>query len=150
MTDEIAQAASYLDTALKTYSCARHVKDKLLAVQLLVITMVMSTDLLLVRLASRLPVEFHSLPDADLPDMPSHLSSYMSRVHDLRALEETDPSIRLTEGQSLADLLEGVLIALQEFYGGISFGSLLQLNFKAHLNDAHSFVSVVQAHLSKE
>ncbi|MFX0114246.1 MAG: hypothetical protein ACFFB3_06840 [Candidatus Hodarchaeota archaeon] len=150
MTDEIAQGASYLDTALRTYSCARHVRDKLLAVQLLVITMIMATDALLVRLASQMPVEFHALPDTNLPDVPSHLSSYMSRVQDLRVLEEQYPSIRLTTDQTLADLLEGVLTALQKFYKGGSFGPLLQLNFKALLNDAFQFVSVVRMHLEED
>ncbi|MFW9914730.1 MAG: hypothetical protein ACFFGZ_03880 [Candidatus Thorarchaeota archaeon] len=150
MTDAIAQSTSYLDTALKTYSCARHVRDKLLAVQLLVITMIMSTDALLVRLASRMPVEFHNLPDEDLPDVPSHLSSYMSRVEDLRVLEEQHATIRLNEERTLAGLLEGVLVALQKFYTGGSFSSLLQLNFKALLNDAHQFVAVVRTHLAEE
>lgn len=147
MTDEITLGTSYLDTALRTYSSARHVRDKLLAVQLLVVTMIMATDTLLVRLASRMSVEFHSLPDTDFPDVPGHLSSYLSRVQDLRVLEEQYPSIRLTEDQSLADLLEGALIVLQKFYKGKSFGGLLQLNFKALLNDARQFVSVVRTHL---
>ncbi|MHA1994757.1 MAG: hypothetical protein ACW97Z_09465 [Candidatus Hodarchaeales archaeon] len=128
-------AHGYLNSAIRVYVNATTTLDKLFAVKLVVLSMIIAVDALMetVGTSSNTPFQSH-LEDSNffLP-----MAAYEQRVTELQMLEENYSQIK---DLSLTIRLQKSIDTLKFVYGKYGFRSLLSLNIKEFINNALFFI----------
>ncbi len=128
-------AHGYLNSAIRVYVNATTTLDKLFAVKLVVLSMIIAVDALMetVGTSSNTPFQSH-LEDSNffLP-----MAAYEQRVTELQMLEENNSQIK---DLSLTIRLQKSIDTLKFVYGKYGFRSLLSLNIKEFINNALFFI----------
>ncbi|MHA2296560.1 MAG: hypothetical protein ACXAEU_20905 [Candidatus Hodarchaeales archaeon] len=149
MIELFQQALSYLHESLRTYVTAKHIIDKLLATQLVVISMVMSSDALILKYYSDLP-EKKKKPQLSTESLDTvHIDAYRERVSDLKTIETNHFVNKVlhdysNEEKELHVALDQALDILEAVDMQKNLSALLSLNFKEFLNIATWFVLVIR------
>ncbi|MFW9996469.1 MAG: hypothetical protein ACFFD4_30780 [Candidatus Odinarchaeota archaeon] len=144
MIELFQNALEYLQESLRTYVLAKHIIDKLLATQLVVVSMIMSSDALILRYYDDLP-EKKTKPGLSTEGLETvHIDAYRERVRDLQLIgakyflgKERDYS---NEERELHIVLDQALNILEAVDLQKNLSALLSLNFKEFLNTATWFV----------
>ncbi|MHA1443945.1 MAG: hypothetical protein ACTSR4_04270 [Candidatus Hodarchaeales archaeon] len=137
-------AHQYLNSSIRTYVNATSTLDKLFAVKLIVLSMVIAADVLIEKMGSSSDTSFHGhLEDSDffLP-----MAAYEKRITDLQIIETghlnlVDPELSLRMHKSIE--------TLKFVYGKYGFRTLLSLNLKEFINDALFFILDIQEIVEK-
>ncbi|MHA1451123.1 MAG: hypothetical protein ACTSP4_17115 [Candidatus Hodarchaeales archaeon] len=141
MLDLFNDALSYLQESLRTYVTARHITDKLLATQLVVISLIMSSDALILNYYDKLPKKknYQPLTSSDMDTI--HIENYRERVVDLELIT----SKHLTNDRTILPLiLDHALDILEAVDMQRNLSALLSLNFKEFLNSATLFILAIK------
>ncbi len=132
-------AHQYLNSSIRTYVNATSTLDKLFAVKLIVLSMILAADALIEKKGSSTDTPFHGhLEDSDffLP-----MAAYEKRVTELQIIE--------TDALNLGDLelslrMHKSIETLKCVYGKYGFSTLLSLNLKECINNALFFILDIQ------
>jgi hypothetical protein len=128
-------AHGYLNSSIRVYVNATSTLDKLFAIKLVVLSMIIAADALMETVGTSKNISFQShLEDSNffLP-----MAAYEQRVAELQKLEESNTQI---EDLSLAIRLQKSIDTLKFVYGKHGFRSLLSLNIKEFINNALFFI----------
>lgn len=139
-------AFSYLKMALRTYVSATHVLEKLLASRLIVISMVMSVDGLSAKHEDLVGRILKALEN-DWEKSDPQKASYDSRVVALQIVEDNFP--HQFTGHLLSKALSRAIDSLLLCYDERGISNLLDLDFKAFLNEAQYFVLKIRSLIVK-
>jgi len=132
-------AHQYLNSSIRTYVNATSTMDKLFAIKLIVLSMVIAADVLIEKKGSSTDTPFHGhLEDSDffLP-----MAAYEKRIKELQIME--------TDSVIIADLelslrMHKSIETLKFVYGKFGFRLLLSLNLKEFINNALFFILDIQ------
>jgi hypothetical protein len=113
--------------------------DKLFAIKLVVLSMILAADSLIEKMGSSKDTSFRShLEDSNffLP-----MAAYEQRIKEIQVLEEKSAEIQKL---SLAIKLHNAIDTLKFVYGKHGFRSLLALNIKDFMNEALFFILEIE------
>ena len=139
-TEVFDEAFDYLLTSTRTYVTAIHLRDKFLAIQLILISEVMSIDSLLSKFRFDIGSK-NSLEQKNLKMLP--LQTYYERISDLEELEKNKPAIFSNINPPLSVNLKKTIDYVNNLYDS-DYKQLLTINFKELLNEAQFFIFKVK------
>ncbi len=128
-------AHGYLNSSIRVYVNATTTLDKLFAIKLVVLSMIIAVDALMEKIGTDSNTSFQShLEDSNffLP-----MAAYEQRVSELHSLENSNSKIKEL---SLTIRLQKSIDTLKFVYGKHGFKSLLSLNIKEFINSALFFI----------
>jgi hypothetical protein len=128
-------AHSYLNSSIRVYVNATSTLDKLFAIKLVVLSMIIAVDALVEKIGVSGNITFQGhLEDSNffLP-----MAAYEQRIVELHSLEESNSEIK---DLSLTIRLQNAIDTLKFVYGKHGFRSLLSLNIKKFINNALFFI----------
>jgi len=137
-------AHQYLNSAIRTYVNATSTLDKLFAVKLIVLSMVIAADVIIDKMGSCTDTPFHGhLEDSDffLP-----MAAYEKRITELQIIETDTLKIGDLE---LSLRMHKSIETLKFVYGKYGFRTLLSLNLKEFINNALFFILDIQEIVEK-
>ncbi len=132
-------AHGYLNSSIRVYVNATSTLDKLFAIKLVVLSMIIAVDALVEKIGTSGNITFQShLEDSNffLP-----MAAYEQRVVELQSLEESNSQVKEL---SLSVRLQNSIDTLKFVYGKHGFRSLLSLNIKEFINNALFFILEVK------
>lgn len=139
-TEVFDEAFDYLLTSTRTYVTAIHLRDKFLAIQLILISEVMSIDSLLSKFRFDIGTK-DNLEQTNLTMLPIH--TYYDRIRDLEELERNKPVVFSNINPPLSVILTKTIDYVNDLYGS-DYKQLLTINFKELLNEAQFFIFKVK------
>lgn len=128
-------AHGYLNSSIRVYVNATTTLDKLFAVKLVVLSMIIAVDALMEVVGAKSNTSFQSHFEDSNFFLP--LAAYEQRITELQLLEEQNSQIK---DLSLAIRLQQSIHTLKFVYGKHGFRSLLSLNIKDFINNAMFFI----------
>lgn len=144
-TDVFKEAFDYLQTSTRTYVTAIHLRDKFLAIQLILISEVMSIDSLLNKFKFDIGTK-DSLEQKSMNMLP--IQTYYDRIRDLKQLEKNKTAIFSKFNPPLSENLKKTVDYVNNLYDS-DYKQLLNINFKELLNEAQFFIFKVKRLLEK-
>ena len=138
-------AHQYLNSSIRTYVNATSTLDKLFAIKLIVLSMVLAADTLIEKLGSGTDTPFHGhLEDSDffLP-----MAAYEKRITEL---QEIETKILNLDDHELSSRMHKSIETLKFVYGKYGFRTLLSLNLKEFINGALFFILDIQEIIEKK
>ena len=138
-------AHQYLNSSIRTYVNATSTLDKLFAIKLIVLSMVLAADILIEKMGSGTDTPFHGhLEDSDffLP-----MAAYEKRITEL---QEIETKILNLDDHELSSRMHKSIETLKFVYGKYGFRTLLSLNLKEFINGALFFILDIQEIIEKK
>jgi len=130
---------TYLNSSIRTYVNAASTLDKLFAVKLVVLSMIVASDVLIVKLVKTSDTPFQSSLEESSLFLP--MAAYEQRLTELCLLEEKN----LIPSQfELSRRLRKALDTLRVIHGQYSLRSLLAINIKEFINESQFFILDIQ------
>ncbi|MFX1537165.1 MAG: hypothetical protein ACFFDI_23390 [Promethearchaeota archaeon] len=135
---------TYLNSSIRTYVNATSTLDKLFAVKLIVLSMIVAADTLIEKLGRLSDTSFQSYLEESSLFLP--IAAYEQRITDLSLLEEKGLISPVFE---LSRRLRKALDTLKVIHGQYSLRSLLAINIKEFINDSQFFILDIQRHIEE-
>ena len=132
-------AHQYLNSSIRTYVNATSTLDKLFAIKLVVLSMVLAADALIENFGSSTDTSFHGhLEDSDffLP-----MAAYEKRITELQIIESKTLNLG---NHKLSSRMHNSIETLKFVYGKYGFRTLLAINIKEFINNALFFILEIQ------
>ncbi len=135
---------TYLNSSIRTYVNAKSTLDKLFAVKMIVLSMVVAADTLIEKLGRLTDTPFQSYMEESSLFLP--MAAYEQRITDLCLLEESE----LIPSQfEFSRRLRTALDTLKVIHGQYSLRSLLAINIKKFINESQFFIIDIQSFVEK-
>jgi hypothetical protein len=128
-------AHGYLNSAIRVYVNATTTLDKLFAIKLVVLSMIIAVDALMEKLGTNSDISFHGTLEDSNFFLP--MAAYEQRVAELLSSSECNSQI---QELSLTIRLQKSINTLKFVYGKHGFRSLLSVNLKEFINNALFFI----------
>ncbi|MFW9904691.1 MAG: hypothetical protein ACFFFH_10185 [Candidatus Thorarchaeota archaeon] len=145
MVSVIDDSYSYLNSSIRTYVNATSTLDKLFAVKLIVLSMIVAADALIEKLGELSDTPFQSYIEESSLFLP--MAAYEQRITDISLLEDRD---RIPRGFEFSRRLRIALDTLKIIHGQYSLRSLLAINIKKIINDSQFFILDIHSLLEKK
>ncbi len=133
-------AHGYLNSSIRTYVNATKTLDKLFAIKLIVLSMIVAVDKLIETVGRAEDTPFKSHLEDSSFFLP--IAAYEQRMTDLSNLE--NKNLFPSELELSRRLLKAIEI-LKIVYGGNSLRSLLSVNIKEFINESQFFIIDIQS-----
>ncbi|UCG02198.1 MAG: hypothetical protein JSW11_21730 [Candidatus Heimdallarchaeota archaeon] len=136
---------TYLNSSIRTYVNAKSTLDKLFAIKLIVLSMIVAADALIEKLGRLSDTSFQSHMEESSLFLP--MAAYEQRITDIYSLEERG----LIPSQfEFSRRLRTALDTLKIIHGQYSLRSLLAINIKEFINESQFFIIDIQTLLEKK
>ena len=133
-------AFDFLLTSTRTYVTAMHIRDKFLAIQLILVSEVMSVDALLDKFnVDKITLNAETVNKLSM----ARILTYKERIKELKSLEKRKKELFSDIQPALSSRLEETVEYVRRLYES-DFRVLLDINYKVLLNDAQGFVFSVK------
>ena len=129
----------YLNNSIRTYVNATSTLDKLFAVKLVVLSMIVAADTLIEKQDKISDTPFQSHLEESSFFLP--MAAYEQRVSELYTLEEKD---LIPANLEFSRRLRKALDTLRVIHGQYSLRSLLAVNIKEFINESQFFILDIQ------
>ena len=139
MTTVFEEAYSYLNSSIRTYVNATSTIDKLFAIKLVVLCMIVATDALMENFEKTSATPFHGYLEDSSFFLP--IAAYEQRMTDLSSLEDIGA---IPTTYQFARRLRKALDTLKVAYGAYGLRSLLAINIKEFINESQFFVMDIE------
>jgi len=134
------EAKGYLSSSIRAYVNATSTLDKLFAIKLVVLSMIVAADILAEKIGDLIDdAPFHGQFEDSSFFLP--MAAYEQRIDDLQFLEETKVIPKKFE---LSRRLRKALDTLKIAYGEYGFRNLLAIDIKQFINDSQFFIIDLQ------
>jgi len=134
------EAKGYLNSSIRAYVNATSTLDKLFALKLVVLSMIVATDILAEKIGDLIAdAPFHGQFEDSSFFLP--MAAYEQRIDDLQFLEETTVIPKKFE---LSRRLRTALDTLKIAYGEYGFRNLLAIDMKQFINNSQFFIIDIQ------
>ena len=134
------EAKGYLNSSIRVYVNATSTLDKLFAIKLVVLSMIVAADILAEKIGDLIDdAPFHGQFEDSSFFLP--MAAYEQRIDDLQFLEETKVIPKKFE---LSRRLRKALDTLKIAYGEYGFRNLLAIDIKQFINDSQFFIIDLQ------
>jgi len=134
------EAKGYLNSSIRAYVNATSTLDKLFAIKLVVLSMIVAADILAEKIGDLIDdAPFHGQFEDSSFFLP--MAAYEQRIDDLQFLEETKVIPKKFE---LSRRLRKALDTLKIAYGEYGFRNLLAIDIKQFINDSQFFIIDLQ------
>ncbi|MFX0016692.1 MAG: hypothetical protein ACFFB2_18590 [Promethearchaeota archaeon] len=130
----------YLNSSIRTYVNAKSTLDKLFALKLIVLSMIVATDKLIEKLGKVNDTPFYSHLEESSLFLP--MAAYEQRVIELSLLEENN---LIPSQYEFSRRLRRALDTLKVIHGQYSLRTLLATNVKEFINETQFFILDVQS-----
>jgi len=140
------EAKGYLNSSIRAYVNATSTLDKLFALKLVVLSMIVATDILAEKIGDLIAdAPFHGQFEDSSFFLP--MAAYEQRIDDLQFLEETTVIPKKFE---LSRRLRTALDTLKIAYGEYGFRNLLAIDMKQFINNSQFFIIDIQEIIEKK
>ena len=140
------EAIGYLNSSIRVYVNATSTLDKLSALKLVVLSMIVATDILAEKIGDLIAdAPFHGQFEDSSFFLP--MAAYEQRIDDLQFLEETKVISKKFE---LSRRLRTALDTLKIAYGEYGFRNLLAIDIKQFINNSQFFIIDIQEIIEKK
>ena len=140
------EAKGYLNSSIRVYVNATSTLDKLFALKLVVLSMIVATDILAEKIGDLIAdAPFHGQFEDSSFFLP--MAAYEQRIDDLQFLEETKVISKKFE---LSRRLRTALDTLKIAYGEYGFRNLLAIDIKQFINNSQFFIIDIQEIIEKK
>lgn len=140
------EAKGYLNSSIRVYVNATSTLDKLFALKLVVLSMIVATDILAEKIGDLIAdAPFHGQFEDSSFFLP--MAAYEQRIDDLQFLEETTVIPKKFE---LSRRLRTALDTLKIAYGEYGFRNLLAIDIKQFINNSQFFIIDIQEIIEKK
>lgn len=136
---------SYLNSSIRTYVNAKTTLDKLFAIKLVVLSMIVIVDKLIEKTGKTLDTSFHGHFEESNLFLP--MAAYDQRCNELTSLEEKEV---IPSKLEFSRRLRKALDVMKVIHGEYSLRSLLAVNIKEFINDALFFILDIQMVLEEK
>lgn len=130
---------TYLNSSIRTYVNAASTLDKLFAVKLVVLSMIVAADVLIGKLGKTNDTPFQSHLEESSLFLP--MAAYEQRLTELCLLEEKNI---IPSQLEFSRRLRKALDTLRVIHGPYSLRSLLAINIKEFINESQFFILDIQ------
>ena len=140
------EAKGYLNSSIRAYVNATSTLDKLFALKLVVLSLIVATDILAEKIGDLIAdAPFHGQFEDSSFFLP--MAAYEQRIDDLQFLEETKVIPKKFE---LSRRLRTALDTLKIAYGEYGFRNLLAIDMKQFINNSQFFIIDIQEIIEKK
>ena len=139
LTTAFEEAYSYLNSSIRTYVNATSTLDKLFAIKLVVLCMIVATDALMENFEETTNTPFHGYLEESSFFLP--VAAYEQRIAELSNLENAGI---IPTGFEFSRRLRTALDTLKVAYGAFGLRSLLAINIKEFINESQFFVMDIE------
>ena len=139
------EARGFLNSSIRTYVSATSTFDKLFAVKLVVISMIVATDALIENIGNlSKDTPFQSYFEDSNYFLP--MVAYDQRIADIISLEEKN---LIPSNLELSSRLRKALDIFKVVYGRYGLKTLLAIDLKQYINDSQFFIIDIQKFVEK-